>query len=146
LGPTSILPTDQHSRFDQFGDGYIAKIKVEDLKGAAPEEIVAKLVTQWLEHYKTQSSDPMAAIKDFSIDGVRLADNPSKLDIPPNRNYVIVAGVRFSIIPKQEHNDYSSFPGEIFNPNSPWWHLSAPFGVIQVGDTYYLRMVWGWGT
>lgn len=137
---TPILPTDEFSRFDQFGDGYIAKVKVEDVKNDNSEEIVNILVTQWLEHYKTESSYQNAAIEDFSVDEIRILDNPS------NGTYVIVAGVSFSIIPRKTPNDYGGFPGKEYDPNTPWWRIAAPFGVIQINDYYYLRLVFGWGT
>jgi len=48
------LPADEYSRYDKIGDGYIASIKVEEGKGQDSIAIMDKLVTQWLEHYKTQ--------------------------------------------------------------------------------------------
>jgi len=136
-----VLPFDEYSRSDDFGDGYIANIKVEDVKNNSPEEIIYTLVTQWLEHYKTESSSPDASIKDFSIGEILIVENTS------NENYVIVAKTTFSIIPSKIPNDFASFPGKPYDPNdAPWDHIGAPFGVIQVGDYYYLRLVFGWGT
>lgn len=132
-----VLPTDQYSRSDDFGDGYIANIKVEDVNNNSPEEIIKILVTQWLEHYKTESSDPDTSLIDYSIDEVFIKENVSD-DI-----YIIVAGVSFSIYPKKFPNNFGSFPGEYV---PPWDHISAPFGVIHIGDYYYLRLVFGWGT
>jgi hypothetical protein len=138
--PTPALPQDAFSRLDNFGDGYISKIKIDDIKNNTPEEIVSELVTQWLQHYKTESTYQDAAINDFSIDGIRLLDNPS------NKNYVIVAAVNFSIIPRKIPNDYGSFPSQPIGPNDTWWHIGAPFGVIKLDDYYYLRLLPGWGT
>lgn len=141
--PTPIvpsLPEDEFSQFDEFGDGFIAKIKVNDTKNFSSEKIVSTLVEQWLEHYKSQSDYENAAINDFTIDKIRL------LDVPVYSNYTIVAGVNFSIIPKKTPSDFGGFPGEEYDPNSSWWHIAAPFGVIQVDDYYYLRLVFGWGT
>jgi hypothetical protein len=138
---TPILPTDEFSIHDEFGDGYIASIKVEDVKNSNPDKIVNVLVTQWLEHYKTESRAPRAAIEDFVIDDILMVDNRS------NDTYVFVAKVAFSIIPSETPSDFGSFPGEPYDPKeAPWWHIGAPFGVIQVGNYYYLRMVFGWGT
>lgn len=134
------LPEDEFSRFDEFGDGFIAKIKIKDTESFSSEQIISSLVGQWLEHYKSQSDYEDAAIDDYTIDKIRL------LDVPSNSNYTIAAGVSFSIIPRKIPSDFGGFPGEEYNPNSPWWHLAAPFGVIQVGDYYYLRLVFGWGT
>lgn len=141
--PTPVapsLPEDEFSQFDNFGDGFIAKIKIKDTTSLSPEEIVSSLVEQWLEHYKSQSDYENASINDFTVDKIRL------LDVPSNSNYKIVAGVNFSIIPRQTPSDFGGFPGEAYDPNSSWWHIGAPFGVIQVDDYYYLRLVFGWGT
>lgn len=132
------LPTDQYSRNDDFGDGYIANIKVEDVKNNGPEEIIKTLVTQWLEHYKTESTDPDTSLIDYSVDKISIIENMS------DDTYIIVAGVSFSIYPKKFPNNFRSFPGEPYSP--PWEHISAPFGVIHINDYYYLRLVFGWGT
>jgi hypothetical protein len=134
------LPQDEYSRSDQFGDGYIAKVKVDEVKEKSPEDVVIILVTQWLEHYKHESGEPAAAIDDYTIDAIRMLDNS------PGGTYVFVAGVNFSVIPKETLNVYRSFPGKPIDPNSPWDVIGAPFGVIQVDDYYYLRLVFGWGT
>jgi hypothetical protein len=135
-----LLPEDEFSQFDKFGDGFIAKIKIKDTESFSSEQIVSGLVEQWLEHYKYQSDYENATINDYTIDKIRL------LDVPSNSNYTIVAGVNFSIIPRNIPSDFGGFPGEEYDPNSLWWHIAAPFGVIQVGDYYYLRLVFGWGT
>jgi hypothetical protein len=141
--PTStapILPEDEFSRFDKFGDGFIAKINISDTRDFSPEEVVSSLVEKWLEHYKSETSYQDAAINDYSIDKIRILENS------PNSNYSIVAGVSFSIIPRKTPSDFGGFPGEAYDPSSPWWHIAAPFGVIKLDDHYYLRLVFGWGT
>ena len=138
--PAGYPGTIHYANSDNFGDGYVAHIRVEDVVAKSQEEVVSILVSQWLEHNKTQTGVPSAIIKDYTIDKVYLKD-PSC-----DPFFTIVAGVRFSIIPNQFPNDYASFPGDAINSNDVWWHLSAPFGIFKDGDSYKLRLVFGWGT
>jgi hypothetical protein len=138
--PPGYPGTIHYANSDNFGDGFVALIRVEDVTAKSQEEITGILVSQWLDHNKTQSQSPSATIKDYTIDKVNL------LDPSCDPFFEIVAGVRFSIIPNQIPNDYASFPGELFNPNDIWWHLWAPFGIFKDGDFYKLRLVFGWGT
>jgi hypothetical protein len=138
--PPGYPGTIHYANGDNFGDGYIARVRIEDATNNSQEEIVTILVTQWLDHYKTQSQVPSATIKDYSVDKINLL-NPFC-----DQFFEIVAGVRFSIIPVQVPNDYVGFPGEAINPNDVWWQLSAPFGIFKDGEFYRLRLVFGWGT
>ena len=144
LTPTVLvvqaIPTDQYSRQDEFGDGYIARIPIQDVQDSSSEEIVKLLVAQWLEHYKTASQAPDATIEDYEIREVSLMDNTI------NPGYEIVAGVLFSIIPTQQPNQWASFPGDLRSEGDIWWPVWAPFGVFQEGEYYRLRLVFGWGT
>jgi hypothetical protein len=137
---TGYPGTIHYANSDNFGDGFVAHILVEDVTAKSQEEVVGILVGQWLEHNKSQTEFPSASIKDYTVDEIFLKD-PSC-----DPFFTIVAGVRFSIIPNQIPNDYVSFPGEAINPNDIWWHLSAPFGIFKDGDVYKLRLVFGWGT
>lgn len=144
LNPTPVvnpIPTDQYSRQDNFGDGYIARIPIQDVQGSSPEEIVKLLVAQWLEHYKTASQAPDATIEDYEIREVSLMDNTI------NPGYEIVAGVLFSIIPTQELNQWGGFPIDEADQQDIWGaSLWAPFGVFREGENFRLRLVFGWGT
>jgi hypothetical protein len=139
--PDSGYPATIHyENEDNFGDGYISRMKIEDVATKSDEEIVSILVTQWLEHYKTQSNAPIATIKDYKVEKITLYDASC------DPFFEIVAGVRFSIIPAQVSNDYASFPADQLDPNDVWWHTGAPFGIFKDGDFYRLRLVFGWGT
>jgi len=59
---------------------------------------------------------------------------------------VIVAVASFSILPKNTPNMYVPISSDLDKPDGRWLLAAAPFGVIQVDDTYYLRWVVGWGT
>lgn len=142
IPPTKIFPpTDQFEYQDQFMDGFIARIPIKDANNASPEEVVRILVTQRLEHYKTQSKDPAATIKDYTLDGVTLEKDTSY-----DPFYEIVAWVRFSIIPAEIPSDWASYPGSGVTPNDPWWHIEAPYGVFKDNGFYRLRVIFGWGT
>lgn len=145
----SITPipqyTDVPNHYDQndnFGDGFIARISIKDTANLSREEIITKLVSLWLEHYKN-SLAPRATIKDYKDVYV------NKL-IEDNNNYDgffdTVASVRFSIIPSGIPSDWASVPGEPIDPNDPWWHLVTVFGYFKDGDYFRLRMMPGWGT
>ena len=138
--PPGYPGTIHYANSDNFGDGFVASVFLEDVATKNQEELVSVLVNQWLENNKTQREVPSTIIKEYAIDKINLMD-PSC-----DPFFVIVAGVQFSIIPFQIPNDYASFPGEIINLDDVWWHLSAPFGIFKDGDSYRLRLVFGWGT
>lgn len=139
--PDSGYPATIHyENEDNFGDGYISRIKTDEVATKSDEEIVSFLVTQWLEHYKTRSSASTAAIKDYQVEKITLYDASC------DPFFEIVAGVRFSIIPAQVPNDYASFWTDQVDLNDVWWHIGAPFGIFKDGDFYRLRLVFGWGT
>jgi hypothetical protein len=130
-------PTKEFTAKNSFGDGYIAHIPISEVKGISNEELVNILAVQWLEHYKTESAAVDAVIKDYQIDSIGLVER--KNDGDP----AIMAGVEFSIIPRQTPNVWASFSGEI-SVDDPWWHLVASFGVYGHGpkaDYYWLRIL-----
>jgi hypothetical protein len=131
--------TEKFTRNNDFGDGYVAHIPIDDVASETPEAIVKILVTQWLEHYKTESTAKLAMIKDFQLGEVTLLE---RTEHDPS----IVASVSFSIVPAQIPNDWASFPGEEIKPEDQWWYLVAPFGVYQDPDYYWLKLVFVRGT
>jgi hypothetical protein len=132
--------TIHYANEDKYGDGYIARMPIKDVTGLNYDEIVKILVTQWLEHYKTQSSVASAAIKDYAVEKISLLDSSC------DPFFKFVAGVKFSVIPSQVPHDMGSFPGEGYKEGDPWWHIGAPFGVFVDGENYRLRLVFGFGT
>ena len=135
----SAVPTEEFTRKNDFGDGYVAHIPIDDVTSETPEAIVKILVTQWLEHYKTGSTAERAMIKDFQLGEVTLLERKE-----PDPS--VVASVWFSIVPTQIPNDWASFPGDEIKPEDKWWRLAAPFGVYQDPDYYWLKLVFGRGT
>ncbi|GEM_PF-1764014 len=135
----NITPTDDFAnRKNSFGDGYIAHVLIEDVEGMDKEEIVRILVEQWLEHYKTQSTQTDAMIKDYTVDEITLVDRNVGSD--PS----IVASVRFSIIPVQVPNIWAVFPGDAVEPDNNWWHLEKLLGVYggpSNSEYYWLRIM-----
>lgn len=136
---TNPVPTDEFkNRKNSFGDGYIAHVLAKDVENKRQEEIVNLLVTQWLEHYKTGSTDERAKIKDFQLDEIILLE---RTESDPD----IVASVLFSIIPDQIPNDWASFPGQEVASDDTWWHLYAPFGVYKDDNYFWLKLVFNRG-
>jgi hypothetical protein len=135
----NITPTDDFAnRKNDFGDGYIAHVTIEDVEGLDKEEIVRILVAQWLEHYKTQSTQTDASIKDYTVDEITLVERNVGSD--PS----IVASIRFSIIPVQIPNIWAVFPGDVVEPDDSWWHLEKLLGVYGEppnSDYYWLRIM-----
>lgn len=142
LSPFEVttIPTGEPTHSASFGDGYIARVPIDDHYYSTPEQIVQALVTQWLEHYKTGSKVSNVYIKDFALGRITFLDNP------PGSGFDIVAAVKFSIIPTQIPNDWAGFPGDAISPNDVWWHIGAPFGIFKEGDYFILKLVFGRGT
>ena len=134
--------TIHYANTDSFGDGYIARIPIDAVTDKNYEEILRILVTQWLEHYKTESSSTStsASIIDFEVGDIHLLNRSC------DPFFEIVANVRFSIIPTQVPHDMASFPGDLIQDGDTWWNLSMPVGVFIDDDDYRLRLVFGWGT
>lgn len=142
LSPFEVtnIPTGEPTHSVSFGDGYIARVPIDDHYHSTPEQIVQALVTQWLEHYKSGSKVSTATIKDFALGRITFLDNQV------GSGFDIVAGVKFSIIPTQIPNDWASFPGDAISPNDVWCHMGAPFGILKEGEYFILKLVFGWGT
>ncbi len=136
---TNTVPIVEFSRKNDFGDGYIAHVLINDVRSEAPETIIKILVTQWLEHYKAGSTADRATIKDFQLGEITLLE---RMKNDPS----IVASAWFSIMPSQIPNDWASFPGDEIKPEDTWLRLYAPFGVYQDKDYYWLKLMFGRGT
>jgi len=131
---TPALPDEEFTRRIGFGDGYAAHIPISEAEQKSHEEIVNILVTQWLEHYKTESAQSDVRLIDYEIDEVIITSDAE--DISP----FIIASVQFSTIPVQTPNDWA---GALINIDEPWWHLRAEFGVHGkvTGPYYWLRII-----
>lgn len=141
LSPTQAIfpqsgdsPNEFASRKNSFGDGYIAYIFIKEVKDTSSDEIVNLLVSQWLEHYKTESTTPDAILTDYTVDKITLTEKRNEND--PS----ILAWVQFSILPAQTPNPWASLPGETIN--AAWWHLEVLFGVYEdESGVYWLKIV-----
>lgn len=130
--------TDEFTKKNDFGDGYVAHILVKDVKQADQDEIVQTLVRQWLEHYKTQSIKPEVMIKEYEIHEIKLVKDLY------NNNPAIVASVKFSVIPEQIPNEWASFSGSEITPDDIWWHFEVLFGIYgndKDSKYYWLRIM-----
>src|SRR3990172_8665338 len=73
--PPGYPATIHYVSGDNFGDGYISRIPIEDVSDKSQEEIMRLLVTQWLEHYKSQTKGTCATIKDYAIGLIVVLDS-----------------------------------------------------------------------
>jgi len=128
------LPTEEFTRTTTGGDGYVAHVPISEVEQKSHEEIVTILVTQWLEHYKTESSQLDAKLKDYKIDEISIISDAE--DISP----FIIASVSFSVIPVQIPNMWRCREMDI---NEPWCHSGLRFGVYGkvTGPYYWLRIM-----
>lgn len=134
----NAIRIDEFTLKNDFGDGYVAHILVEDVKQVDQDEIVKTLVRQWLEHYKTQSIQSDVMIKEYELNEIKLVKGLY------NNNPAIVASVKFSVIPKQIPNGWASFPGSEITPNDTWWHLEVLFGIYgndKESKYYWLKIL-----
>lgn len=135
----SVSPTKEFTGKNSFGDGYIAHIPINDVKEASQEEIVKILVTQWLDHYKTESTQSDAIVKDYTIDKITLIDIKTHKDDPA---MPIIAMVKFSIIPPEQiPNEWRCYST---SPDKPWCHVELRFGIYgneEVSQYYWLGIM-----
>lgn len=136
----AITPTKEFTGKNSFGDGFIAHIPI-DTSPSDPQEIVRVLVTQWLEHYKAGTTQPMMMVNDYKINDIRLGEKTA--DDP-----TITAGVDFSVVPAEVPNNTSDIPRTIWygsllhSREGSWWRLILTFNVYERDQTWYwLRMV-----
>jgi len=152
-------PTDVPNHFEQSdnrGDGFIARVLITDTEGLNSQEILTRLLSIYLEHYKTESQDPDIAIKDYKdINVVKVIKDDNNYD----GFFEIVAYVEFSIIhvgglPGEGgipinsgiHNDWVTLMIDSQGLDNLWWHIGSVFGYFRDGEYFRLRMMPGWGT
>jgi hypothetical protein len=137
--PSSIGPTEEFSGKNSFGDGYIAHIPINDVRDMRPEEIVRVLITQWLEHYKTDNHQPDVMIKDYKIKEISHVDAETHENNP---TLPITAGIKFSIIPPaQIPKEWRCLPE---STTGPWCQLQLAFAVYGNENTsqyYWLKII-----
>jgi hypothetical protein len=141
---TTVIPSSSTPRIiptSSFGVGDIASISLEEAANLSNEEIVRVLVSQWLESYKTDSSNPDAIVA-YKVKEVSIQNPPA--DVGSG----MIAIVTFAIQPVGVPNNWASLPSENggISEDDPWWHLGATFKIILDGENLILRTAFGWGT
>jgi hypothetical protein len=132
---TVDLPTPLSLEFNKtngFGDGYVAHVLIEDVGQMKEEDILRLLVTQWLEHCKTEEAYPNVLIKDYTIGAIKPLEVHGYYTEP-----LFKAFVEFSIIPDQKQN---SWLGGLIRVEEPWLHLRMRLGVF--GNKYESPYYW----
>ena len=129
---TPILPTEEFTRTADYGDGYVAHIPISEAKDLSSEEIVTLLVTQYLEHYRTETTLAEWKLFQYQIEKVTIRFEAE------NENPFIKAIVRYSVIP-----DSPWFCGATIISDYPWelpgWSYANNFAVYgnMPGSSYY---------
>lgn len=133
--PTLIDPMFAGS--DEFGDGFIARIPIVEVKGKSPEEIMDILINKWLEHYLDMEIEPYYRLNDYFVYKIEIKDYYR----PP---YELFAKVQYFIKPSQFPNGWMAGGVIIYDRN--WQGENKVFGIFRDGDYFRLRMLVGWGT
>lgn len=123
LPNTSTPSSGEFTRTNNFGDGYVAHILIEDVSQMKEEDILRLLVMQWLDHCKTEEMDTDAVIEDFTIDNIRPLEVHGYYNEP-----IFKATVDFSIITKQDPP--YAWGSMMIKPDGPWLRLSTTLGVF----------------
>jgi hypothetical protein len=130
------LPWPYSGRWDSIA---ISVLPVQDLKCASQEEVVRHLVLNWLEIIKTNSTQSICGLEDYSIVQIITKINT----ISPQ--YDIVAGVTYRVRPGRFVECGWISDRGIMEPNG-WIKTSDTFGVYRESDSFRLVVLSGWGT
>jgi hypothetical protein len=132
------MPTDLNA--DGFGDGYIARVPINDVENMQPEEVLKLLLSKWLEHYKAISTDPNFKLADYKVDG---AFAPS--GIQNRRRYELVADTMFFIkLANPSANGWMGATTESLD--NGWLSIGYTISYFRDGEDFRLRLLPGWGT
>jgi len=131
ITPTLIPPLDNWDKM------YISRIPAKDMAGATPEEIVEKLVTQWLEFFMTSPQDNFK-IEGYQIRFIRIEKNFT------SPIYEIIATVGFDVNPMNQQSVWVVDAGTFIGDG--WVRTGRTFGILHDGEYYRLKNLPGWGT
>jgi hypothetical protein len=135
---TVEAPTDVFASADQFGDGYVARIPIEEVEGTNPDEILRLLLNQWLDHYRTNCTDVDFKLEDYAIESVVQLD-------AKYRRYEMIASTIYTIRSSYPPTpDWDAGCAEI--QANGWTRRCDTFGYFRDGPYFRLRLMVGWGT
>jgi len=136
----TVTPTtDAFSSADQFGDGYVARIPINDVVDEESEVILSMLLSQWLEHYQGETIVADFALEEFKIESI----SQSSKQLKPQ--YEMIADVVYSV--KRTNVDVSSWlAGCAEIQENGWVRRCDTFGFFRDGEDFRLRLLPGWGT
>lgn len=126
----------------QFSFAYekLYETPLNSVNGLSSNEILLFLISKWLGE-KTQTTIPEEKITDFLINSdIKL------LDWEPQSGFLLVASVKFSVVPLQVPNNWGAILVETPEKGDVWWHLASSFGLENDGTNFILRNTAGWGT
>ena len=131
---TPTLPTEEFTRTVDYGDGYVAHIPISEAKDLSNEEIVTVLVTQLLEHFKTETTLSEWRLLTYKVEDVTIVYEAEA----ENENPFIKAAVQYSVIPDTPW--FSGAAITITEPcGLPWYTYTMGFAVYgkEPGSSYY---------
>ena len=129
---TPTLPTEEFTRTVDYGDGYVAHIPISEAKDLSSEELVELLVTQYLEHFRTETTLPEWRLFYYKVEKVTIRFEDE------NENPFIKALVNYNIIP-----DSPWYTAPSIDSSDPWglpgWSYTKGFAVYgnKPGSSYY---------
>lgn len=123
---------------DQFGDGFIALVPIQAVEGQPPDAVLRRLVQAWLDHYRYDCLDAAFKLDDYSIGDTR----STQLDAAP---YILVATIEYRVRQAQPGLRNAWDAGGARNEDG-WTIRQNAFGYFEDGETYRLRVLFGWGT
>jgi len=119
-----------------FGKGDIAKAARKEVANLSDEEIVSRLMSQWLESYITNTSS-QDAITDYKINEIFIqSSSPDS----------IIAIVTFAVQPVDVPNNWAPLVRGIVTEDDQRWPLGGTFRIIMDDEYCILRTAFGWGT
>ena len=113
---------------------------VTSAEGLNSEEILVFLISKWLEE-KTQTTIPGERISEYFVN-----TELNLKDWKPESGFILVASVRFFVVPETTPNNWGSILLKIPKNGDVWWHLALTFGLENDGVKFILRNAIGWGT
>ncbi len=121
-----------------YGESTIPRIPIRDMECAAPQEIVRRLMLQWLETLKTNSPGEQCGLEDYSLILIVMKGNA----ITPQ--YEIVASVGYSIKPRHSSSCWLIIP--YTDKRGGWIVTGEVFGVYRENGYFRLMVLRNWGT
>jgi len=131
------LPTEEFTRTSPYGDGYVAHIPISEAQDLSSEELVTLLVTQYLEHYRSETSLAEWRLLHYEVEDVTIVYEAE------DKSPFIKASVVYWVIP-----DSPWFRDVSILTHDPWglpsWCYDGGFAIhgnVPGSSYYWLRSI-----